>query len=287
VSPFLRKLAELKEPRGWVHHVADAATGKLLTTQLDRTVSRRGIVDSAGVLERGKGTGWIAWKPGRSRSRPVTPLSRAERLSQLGRQFHPFSPPTHRLTPKQPYQASPEGFIGFQWTSDVTSYYGPDGEAIWLLSDIVPPMIGRMDALLRDAPQGRCLLTLLLGITNQFDQGGHIRIEVRGQPAENAPLIASFDLTTQGNDYIEHTFDLVYVSETTPPTCWPAMILHVLHPNPVPHRPVKRPGQAETAGAPVVRFWCWLRASCRQRASFSSWAGPRQGSVSPNGFFPR
>jgi hypothetical protein len=192
VSPFLRKPAELREPRGWVHHVADAATGKVLTTQLDR---------------------------------PVTPLSRAERLSQLGQQFHPFWPPTHRLTPKQPYQASPEGFIGFQWTSDVTSYYGPDGEAVWLLGDIVPPMIGRMDALLRDAPQGRCLLTLLLGITNQFDRMGHIRIEVRGQPAENAPLIASFDLTTQGNDYIEHTFDLVYVSQTTPPTCWPAMIL--------------------------------------------------------------
>ena len=192
MSPFLRKLAELKEPQGWVHHVADATTGKLLTTQLDR---------------------------------PVTPLSRAERLSQLGHQFYPFWPPTHRLTPKQPYQASPEGFIGFQWTSDVTSYYGPEGEAIWLLGDIVPPMIGRMDALLRDAPQGRCLLTLLLGTTNQFDQVGHIRIEVRGQPAENAPLIASFDLTTQGNDYIEHTFDLVYVSETTPPTCWPAMIL--------------------------------------------------------------
>jgi hypothetical protein len=79
-------------------------------------------------------------------------------------------------------------------------------------------MIGRMDALLRDA---RCLLTLLLGITNQFDQGGHIRIEVRGQPAENAPLIASFDLTTQGNDYIEHTFDLVYVSRPLLPLAGP------------------------------------------------------------------
>src|SRR6516162_1684964 len=31
---------------------------------------RRGIVGSAGSQERGKGTGWIAWKPGRSRSRP-------------------------------------------------------------------------------------------------------------------------------------------------------------------------------------------------------------------------
>jgi len=29
-----------------------------------------GIVGSAGVLDRGKGTGWIAWEPERSRSRP-------------------------------------------------------------------------------------------------------------------------------------------------------------------------------------------------------------------------
>jgi hypothetical protein len=37
---------------------------------IDETVSRRGIVDSAGVLERCKGMGWIAWEPERSRSRP-------------------------------------------------------------------------------------------------------------------------------------------------------------------------------------------------------------------------
>src|SRR5262249_24162125 len=37
---------------------------------IDETVKRRGVVGSAGVVERGKGTGWIAWKPGRSRSCP-------------------------------------------------------------------------------------------------------------------------------------------------------------------------------------------------------------------------
>src|SRR5215831_2168779 len=35
-----------------------------------RPSKRRGIVGSAGVAERGKGTGWIVWEPGRSRSRP-------------------------------------------------------------------------------------------------------------------------------------------------------------------------------------------------------------------------
>jgi hypothetical protein len=168
VSSFLRKLAELKEPQGWVHHVADAATGKLLTTQLDR---------------------------------PLTPLSRAERLSRLGPQFYPpiFGAPTHRLSPRHPYQASPQGFVDFAWTSFMSSYSGdPDGRADWLLQDIVPPWTGRMDALLLDAPAGRCLLTLLLGAASLPGQVGHIRIEVRGQPAENAPLIASFDIATQG-----------------------------------------------------------------------------------------
>ena len=30
----------------------------------------QGIVGPAGVLERGRGTGWVAWKPGRSHTRP-------------------------------------------------------------------------------------------------------------------------------------------------------------------------------------------------------------------------
>jgi hypothetical protein len=107
---FLRKLTELKDPQGWVHHVADAATGKLLTTQLDR---------------------------------PVTPLSRAERLSQLGHQFPIFPPPTHRLTPRQPYQASPQGFLDFQWASDTSSYINEPQRPCGLAFAVhCPPMDG-------------------------------------------------------------------------------------------------------------------------------------------------
>jgi hypothetical protein len=194
IMSFLRKLAEVKEPKGWVHHVADAATGKLLTTQSDR---------------------------------PITPLSRAERLSRLGHQIQVFPPPTHRLTPRQPYQFSPRGFVDFAFTSTVSSYADePNGRADWLLQDIVPPWTGRMDALLFDAPAGRCLLTLLLGAASLTGQVGHIRIEVRGQPAENAPLIGSFDIPAQGDDFNEHLFDLVFASASTvPPTRWVAMIL--------------------------------------------------------------
>ena len=32
--------------------------------------SRQGVVSSAGVLDRGKGTGWAAWEPEMSHSRP-------------------------------------------------------------------------------------------------------------------------------------------------------------------------------------------------------------------------
>jgi hypothetical protein len=56
-----------------------------------------------------------------------------------------------------------------------------------------------MDALLLDAPEGRCLLSLLLGASTPLgSQGAHIRIEVRGQPMENAPLIAAFEYLCGG-----------------------------------------------------------------------------------------
>ena len=100
----------------------------------------------------------------------------------------------------------------------------PNGRADWLLQDIAP-RTGRMDALLLEAPAGHCLLTLLLGAASLSGQVGHIRIEVKGQPAENAPLIASFDITAQGDDFNEHIFDLVFVLAAVPSPCWPAMIL--------------------------------------------------------------
>jgi hypothetical protein len=75
-----RRLYELRETQGWVHHVADLDSGEVLTTPLER---------------------------------PLTPLSRAERLSQLGHRFDPtvFGWPSQRLTPRQPHQASPEAWL--------------------------------------------------------------------------------------------------------------------------------------------------------------------------------
>jgi hypothetical protein len=132
-----------------------------------------------------------------------------------------------RMALRHPYQTSPQGFVDFSFTSTMSSVGDePTGRADWLLQYIVPPWTGRMDAVLRDAPAGRCLLSLLLGAASLPGQIGHIRIEVRGQPAENAALLASFNIPVQGDDFTEHIFDLVFGSEpTVPPTRWVAMIL--------------------------------------------------------------
>ena len=47
-----REMAELQEHQGWVHHVADAATGKVLTTQLDHSGDKnamRGVDSQASI----------------------------------------------------------------------------------------------------------------------------------------------------------------------------------------------------------------------------------------------
>ena len=66
-----RELAELAERQGFVHHVADAASGRIVTTMLDR---------------------------------PPAPLSRAERLSQLG---HLFDPSTRGALPAHAARSLP------------------------------------------------------------------------------------------------------------------------------------------------------------------------------------
>src|SRR5262245_56360695 len=76
VNESRRQPYELEETHRWAHHVADLNSGQVLTFLLER---------------------------------PITPLSRAERLSRLGRVIDPsiFRGPSYTLTPRTPYQASP------------------------------------------------------------------------------------------------------------------------------------------------------------------------------------
>ena len=179
-SSIRRELVELMERPGWVHHVADAATGKLLTTQLPQ---------------------------------PLAPLSRAERLSQLGHQFDPsiFGAPTYRLTTRHPYQASPLGFLRFLWANDVHalgqgSQAEEEGYAFWWVPDL-SEKVGEMDAVLFEPPQGRCLLSIQLATNNEAGQVGPIRIEV----VKGVDVIASFQLAAHGDGWLFNTFDLVFV----------------------------------------------------------------------------
>ena len=182
-----RKIAELKERPGWAHHVADAATGKLLTTKLRQ---------------------------------PVTPLSRAKRLAQLGHQFDPsiFGTPTYRLTPRYPYQASPLGYLWFDWAREVMATGdGPDGYAWWYVAEDIPDdRVGGVTAVLHEPPQGRYLLTLHLGTWNLPGQVGRIRIEVRSYAGSEPVLIASFGLAAHGDSWMWNTFDLGFMSVPFP-----------------------------------------------------------------------
>jgi hypothetical protein len=167
-----RQLAEQTERQGWVHHVADADSGKLVTKALRR---------------------------------PVAPLSRVERLSRLGHQFDPsiFGQPSHRLTPRTPYQVTPTGWLSL-YKANITM---PDGEdrAFWSFpSDLVassdPP---GLRAHFEQPPQGHLVVTLLLTGYSWAGQVGHALIQVfYGGPAPASiriPLVA---------EYAEHTVDI-------------------------------------------------------------------------------
>jgi len=69
-TSFVKRRQQVLKPRG----SPDMTTLKPLLSkgqgQHRRDRHWRGFVGSAGVLDRGKGTGWIVWEPERSRSRP-------------------------------------------------------------------------------------------------------------------------------------------------------------------------------------------------------------------------
>src|SRR3954454_6357480 len=75
-----RQIDEYVETQTWAHHVADLASGKVVTTSLRR---------------------------------PVAPLSRARRLQRFAPHIDTsiFGGPTYRLTARQPYQAQPEAWM--------------------------------------------------------------------------------------------------------------------------------------------------------------------------------
>jgi hypothetical protein len=154
------RLSELEETQGWVHHVADLDSGEVLTTPLDR---------------------------------PLAPLSRAERLSQLG---HPIDPillggPSRRLTPDQPYQASPQ-----TWLEVMNCRFYNSGGGL-------PPFVhwdgdsagGSAYFYFADPPQQRCLASISFSGSASSSLGhvhvgaGEIEVEVPVGPTYNAHTV--------------------------------------------------------------------------------------------------
>ena len=194
-----REMARLQEHQGWVHHVADAATGKVLTTQLDH---------------------------------PVSPVSRAQRLSQFGNRFDfsIFGTPTHRLTPQRPYEASPMGYLRFYGAREVSSLgdIQPEGHAVWGVPNAaIGEAVGSTEALVFDPPQGLCLLTLSFGATKLPGQIGTIRIEVLGYLGNQSNVLASLQLNEHRDNFIWYTVDLLFTSVPPPNSSlhWVEMVL--------------------------------------------------------------
>jgi hypothetical protein len=107
VQALRRRLDQLAETQRWVHHVADLDTGQVLTTALRR---------------------------------PVTPLSRAQRLSRLGHHFDTsiFGQPQYELTPRRPFQSAPLAHL----SATAPSFYGADAdEIVWQLPAQEPPRV--------------------------------------------------------------------------------------------------------------------------------------------------
>lgn len=126
-----RRLLELEEARRWVHHAGDLGSGALSSTVLDR---------------------------------PPAALSRAERLSRLGRPFDPsiFGGPSFRLTARQPYRPAPEAWL----RASGVSLYATDSGGFILWSTARDAGPGNdpdsLHAVFAESPVGRSLVTFHL-----------------------------------------------------------------------------------------------------------------------------
>jgi hypothetical protein len=172
---ILPELHDLAERQGFAHHVADAATGQIITTVLDR---------------------------------PPTRLSRAERLSRLGHSFDTsVFGPRYRLTPRVPCQASPLNWL----TIYDANIARPDGEDLvfWSLPrDFNPHDPPGLRAYFGKPPAeaGRCVSTLIFEGGSWDGLPGHVVVRAYGGSAS-----ASITVPFAGGS-LHHTIDIVVAS---------------------------------------------------------------------------
>jgi hypothetical protein len=166
------QLNELAETQIWVHHVADLNSGKILTFPLNR---------------------------------PVTPLSRAERMSRLGPLFDTsiFGGPSYKLSPKMPYQPSPEAWL----SAERPDFYWADYDAIvWQppQNSGVQPAPRGMHFFFEASPEWRSVVSISLSGKAWPGTTGHVRMDHTWSiaPSVQIPI---------GDTFAEHTIDLTFV----------------------------------------------------------------------------
>lgn len=166
------QLNELAETQRWVHHVADLNNGKILTFPLDR---------------------------------PITPISRAERLSRLGHLIDDsiFGGPSYKLTPKAPYQKSPEAWL----SAGYPDYYWAEYDAVvWRPpQDLgLQPVPRGMHFYFSVSPEWRSVVSISLSGQAWPGMTGHVRLDHTWgiAPSVQIPITDTF---------AAHTIDLTFV----------------------------------------------------------------------------
>jgi hypothetical protein len=139
------QLNGLAETQSWVHHVADVNDGKVLTFALDR---------------------------------PVTPLSRTERLARLGHLIDTsiFGGPSYKLSPKTPYQATPEAWLSAQHPDH---YWAEYDAIVWQPpQDLgIQPMPRGMHFFFEVSPEWRSVVSISLSGKAWPGTTGHVRLD--------------------------------------------------------------------------------------------------------------
>jgi hypothetical protein len=175
-----RRLYELRETQRWVHHVADLDSGETLTTPL---------------------------------ARPLTPLSRAERLSQLGHRLDPtiFDGPAQRLTPRHLYNPAPAAWLSATNASSYDPAGEPDGVIWWdPPRAFEPPAFFGLYVFFAVAPAGLSLASISLD--GYAFEGAHGLILLRAYGTQghgflSVPVDRSFGV---------HTVDFTFVPPAAP-----------------------------------------------------------------------
>lgn len=169
-----REIDRLAETRSWAHHVADLDSGKVESFPLNR---------------------------------PVTPLSRVERMMRLGRPFDDtiFGGPSYRLTPRRPYQASPPAWL---YASTAGGYYAEFDYIVWGRPRDASER-GFMTFHFGESPAQRSVASIKVNVVADAG-GGHIRVlaeapsrEVRFAITGNAMHTLDLTLSPAGGQPVD------------------------------------------------------------------------------------